>query len=413
MNGAADAVGVFEWEGGSLDEMLGLMGEAALTVKIEAVRPGSGQQVGNLDLVAGGVLDSAFGEERGDTALASLKRIPGLRFRIRAALPHPEEGTLEHEGPSEGAVSDRPVTALMRYCEEFVLTCALEISRGTEHARISYRRGEILRTLVDGSEAPERLPDVIGWTDGQWKIVLPQLNLPRTRKAAPAPAVGVPPSGTLFGFPAPVIPGRTTPASPSPSPPAVAEPEAAPTPAPRSMTPTPPAAVAAPPLQPMAPAPSAAAATMTPAAATPIVAAPAPTPQSALDLPTLPNDLLVSLPPTPIDVPVVLPASLPPPPTASPFGSAFTPAPAPAPLLAPKGASAPIPRPQDDTRATPPPRRSLPMPTVARSRPAPRRFTNLPLVVHVLLGVVLGAAIVAGYWAYLALPPGGIPGLLR
>ena len=76
----------------------------------------------------------------------------------------------------------------MRYCEEFVLTCALELARGAENARISYRRGEIVRTLVDGSESPERLPDVMAWHEGSWRIVLPQLNLPRPRKAtAPGP----------------------------------------------------------------------------------------------------------------------------------------------------------------------------------------------------------------------------------
>jgi hypothetical protein len=34
-------------------------------------------------------------------------------------------------------------------------------------------------------------------------------------------------------------------------------------------------------------------------------------------------------------------------------------------------------------------------------RQVPRTFTSLPLVVHVLLGVALGAAVVAGYWAFL------------
>ena len=31
----------------------------------------------------------------------------------------------------------------------------------------------------------------------------------------------------------------------------------------------------------------------------------------------------------------------------------------------------------------------------------PRSFASLPLVVHVVLGVALGSAVVAGYWAFL------------
>ena len=352
MTGAAEEAKVFEWDDGPLDELLGLLGEAALTVRVEALRPGSGQPVGRLEVIAGGVLESVMGDDRGDEALAALKKIPGLRYRLEPALPHPDEGSLEKPTPAEGELTERPVTALMRYCEDYVLTCALELQRGTEHARISYRRGEIVRTLVDGSESAERLPDVIGWTEGRWRILLPQVTLPRRKKpaaqagVAPTPA---PASGTLFGFPAPVIPGITvarTPTSPSPEP--------ARDPVPQFM----------------------------PVQHTPTV----------LDRP------LVTAPPTAVDIPLPVTTTPLPPPPMSP------PSPSPAPLATGRMG--------DDTRATPPPMSGLPLPPPARPRVAPPRgFTSMPLVVHVLLGVGLGAAIVAGYWAYLTYLPGGLPGL--
>ena len=31
----------------------------------------------------------------------------------------------------------------MRYCEDYVITCAIEVWRGNENARIDYQRGEI------------------------------------------------------------------------------------------------------------------------------------------------------------------------------------------------------------------------------------------------------------------------------
>ncbi len=213
----ADSGRTLDWEGGTLDELLGLLGEPALSAYIEAVRPGSGQAVGEIHVVAGGVSETIAGEHRGDEGLSYIKKIPGLRFRVTPALPN-DEGLLLPPPDDEGQLSQRPVTALMRYCEEFVLTCALELARGQENARISYRRGEIIRTLVDGSESSERLPDVMGWSEGSWRIVLPQLNLPRPKKPQ-RPAPGELGGGTLFGIPAPVIPGLSGgPGHPQPRP---------------------------------------------------------------------------------------------------------------------------------------------------------------------------------------------------
>jgi hypothetical protein len=68
------------------------------------------------------------------------------------------------------------------------------------------------------------------------------------------------------------------------------------------------------------------------------------------------------------------------------------------PVAVPSGIARPA---EDDTRATPPPQVTGP-PRPSMNRPAPpRSFASLPLVVHVVLGVALGSAVVAGYWAFL------------
>jgi hypothetical protein len=369
----ADSGRTLDWEGGTLDELLGLLGEPALSAYIEAVRPGSGQAVGEIHVVAGGVSETIAGEHRGDEGLSYIKKIPGLRFRVTPALPN-DEGLLLPPPEDEGQLSQRPVTALMRYCEEFVLTCALELARGQENARISYRRGEIIRTLVDGSESSERLPDVMGWSEGTWRIVLPQLNLPRPKKPQ-RPAPGELGGGTLFGIPAPVIPGLsggpgTTP-SPAPMPGMSAPRVAAPVPAPASMSAVPagtpaPASRPAPTPAPLSrPAATPAAASMSTSAHTP---APKPAPAA-----------MASAPATVLDL-------------APPH---MTPA---RPVAVPSGIARPV---EDDTRATPPPQvTGPPRPTMNRPAP-PRSFASLPLVVHVVLGVALGSAVVAGYWAFL------------
>jgi hypothetical protein len=191
----------YRWEGGTLEELLSLLAEAALSVRVEVLHADREEKLGEFHVVAGGVSETIAGERRGDAAMTYLRQIPGLRFLASPVLPNPEDGSLGAPGPLEGTLAQRPPPALMRYCESFVLTCALELRHADDHVRISYRRGEILRTLVNGSESGERLPEVMSWTEGTWRITLPQLALPRPPKAArpirPAPPVD---SSTIFGY---------------------------------------------------------------------------------------------------------------------------------------------------------------------------------------------------------------------
>src|SRR5439155_749108 len=106
-------------------------------------------------------------------ALAQLKRLPMAHFRVEPCVPEPETGGISPPGPEEGSLADRSLAALMRYCEQYAITCLLEVWRGGQQATINYRRGEIVSSTVDGSDDPERLPEVMTWTAGQYQIVLP------------------------------------------------------------------------------------------------------------------------------------------------------------------------------------------------------------------------------------------------
>jgi hypothetical protein len=227
----------YEWEGGTLEELLAFLAEAALSVRVEALHPDRDEKVGEIHVVAGGVSDTLAGERRGDSAMAHLRQIPGLRFLAHPLLPNPEDGNLGSPGAFEGSLADRPPPSLMRYCEDYVLTCVLEIRQREDQVRISYRRGEILRTLVNGSESGERLPEVMGWADGTWRITLPQLALARPHKPARAPRSPAVDSGTIFGYQVQPLPppaaGNGEPSSAAAAPPFLSSPAPAPpTPAP-------------------------------------------------------------------------------------------------------------------------------------------------------------------------------------
>ena len=171
---------ITEWEGGSLSELVAMLQAAALPVRIEVIAPGTtGSNAGEVHLLAGGLADAFAGSLRRDDAMAALQRLEGARYVIESRLPNPESGSLSEPGPHQGSLKDRPLASLMRYCEEYVLTCRLEVWRSQDRAVISYRRGEIIGTVVGGSEGSELLPEVMGWTEGSYEIILSAPVLPQ------------------------------------------------------------------------------------------------------------------------------------------------------------------------------------------------------------------------------------------
>ena len=137
-----------EWEGGSLGELVSTLQAAALPARIEVIPPGSADgRAGEIHLLAGGLADAFAGTLRRDEAVAALQRLEGARYVVVTCLPDPATGSLASPGPHEGSLKDRSVATLMRYCEEYVLTCRLEVWRGQERAVVDYRRGEIVGSL--------------------------------------------------------------------------------------------------------------------------------------------------------------------------------------------------------------------------------------------------------------------------
>jgi hypothetical protein len=349
----------YQWEGGTLEELLALLAEAALSVRVEAIHPEKEEKLGELHVVAGGVSETIAGEKRGDAAMAYLRQIPGLRFLAHPVLPDPEEGNLGNPGPLEGTLTQRPVPELMRYCENFVLTCAVEIRHLDDQVRISYRRGEILRTLVNGSESGERLPEVMSWTDGTWRISMPQLTLPRPPKAARPVRTGAAAtleSSTIFGYQ--VQPPPNAPFVASSSPPVA------------SAEPPPPAVVS-----PAATAPTAPVVLATVTAAPPAANA---------------NAGNATAPAAPDKVAVTPMRRL----SDGPTPQVETVARAPA-------ATKPAEKPDGQLTATPGPESLAPTSTQAIRTRSSGGSLLASLFFHALLGVALGLAIVGGYWAFL------------
>jgi hypothetical protein len=330
--------GIIEWDGGSLDDLVAFLSGPALSARVEVLPAKGDTAVGEVHLLAGGVSEALFAGKSTDDALDRLRAVPGARFRIEPRLPNPADGDLSSPGAESGTLDSRPLAQLMRYSEQYVITCGIEVWRGSETARVEYRKGEIIGVTVGGIDAPERLAEVMKWASGNYRIMVPRLTMPEAvpkhspRVIAPA----APPAAAA----APARPPATPAAARFPGTPPTARP-AAPAPTPAPMSAATPAA--------------------TPAAAAPAPAAPARAPLSAhatrtifgmpaLDLAGLKAAeaaAAIARQATAASVAAHAPAAV----AHAPFAAAPVAAPAPAPAPAPMAASAASPAPMANERA--------------------------------------------------------------
>jgi hypothetical protein len=270
--GPAEPVTV-DWSGGTLDDLIALLGAPAVSARVEVLPAAGGAPVGEVHLLAGGVSEALVGGKSTDDALDQLRAVVPARFKIEPRLPNPANGDLSERGPESGTLDARPLAHLMRYCEDYVITCFIEVWRGNENARVEYRRGEISGVTIGGIDAPERLAEVMQWASGNYRLVVPPISLPAVAPKRPTPvplapapvpapaasaqaARGASATKTIFGIPQADIaaaraaaeaasPGSTQVAAASPA--AAAKPAAAPTggPAPALALPSATAAAAA------------------------------------------------------------------------------------------------------------------------------------------------------------------------
>jgi hypothetical protein len=220
-DGASPAAktGPQEWSGGDLDDLIAILSGPALSARVEVLGASGDAAIGEVHLLAGGVSDALYAGKSTDDALDKLRAAKPTRFRVEQRLPNPTDGDLTYPGADAGTLESRALAHLMRYCEDYVITCSIEVWRGNESARVDYKRGEINGVTVGGIDAPERLAEVMQWSSGNYRVIVQPLKLPavapkRPQAAAAAPAkVPAPaPSAqaarqssatkTIFGMPA-------------------------------------------------------------------------------------------------------------------------------------------------------------------------------------------------------------------
>jgi hypothetical protein len=449
---AAAEPATVDWSGGTLDDLIALLSAPAVSARVEVMPATGGAAVGEVHLLAGGVSEALWGGQSVDDALDKLRGVVPARFKIEPRLPNPANGDLSERGPESGTLDARPLAHLMRYCEDYVITCSIEVWRGNENARVEYKRGEISGVTIGGIDAPERLAEVMQWASGNYRLVVPAISLPAVAPRRPTPVpmapVAVPapaPSAqaargsatkTIFGIPqAEIAAARAAAAAEATASAAAPQAQAAaPAAAPAATkTTTPAPAPTAPPV--VAP-PAAPAAPMAAAAAAPAVSKSATKTIFGVPVPKLPEGFIPGRA-TPVGrtleaaVPAAAPAAdsgrndrktgarkvaVPAPEISPPSGSAAPPAPVAAMSMSTTAApaatasmSAPPPVPADAARATQQgydsgsarvtqtAGKKVADATEPTRVPAPTRTRETPIVTYVGLGFLFGLALLAVY----------------
>src|SRR6476619_3533184 len=176
--GAAPTSGAQEWNGGDLDDLIAILSGPALSARVEVLGASGDNAIGEVHLLAGGVSDALYGGKSTYDARDKLRAGKPTRFRVEQRLPNPTDGDLTYPGADAGQLESRALAHLMRYCEDYVITCTIEVWRGNENAKVEYKSGEIGTVTVGGIDAPERLAEVMQWASGNYRIVVQPLKLP-------------------------------------------------------------------------------------------------------------------------------------------------------------------------------------------------------------------------------------------
>jgi hypothetical protein len=148
------------------------------------LRVSSHEARGEFWFLAGILEDAVFGVSKGDEAIERLLRATQVVFQAELRLPY-VNGGFKKPMPASGSFAEFRPVVLMRYCESYALTCALELRGKHRTVRVMYRTGELLS--ADAAEAGnEALPALLESEEGSYEFLLPPFELPEGVNAAGA-----------------------------------------------------------------------------------------------------------------------------------------------------------------------------------------------------------------------------------
>jgi hypothetical protein len=143
--------------------------------------------IGELWFLSGVADEVHFGVSTRDEAMDRMRSATDATYELVARLPHPAGG-FKKRFPSKGSIVTATPVTLMRYCEQYALTCTLAVESGDVLVEARYELGDLVS--VETTADDDGITAMLEAQEGTYEFTLPPVELPAgTPVLPPAPAL--------------------------------------------------------------------------------------------------------------------------------------------------------------------------------------------------------------------------------
>ncbi|HEY1960615.1 MAG TPA: hypothetical protein VGH28_33620 [Polyangiaceae bacterium] len=163
------------------------------------LRMRSHEGIGEIWFLSGVADEVHFGVSTADEAMDRMRKATEATYELIARLPHPAGG-FKRRFPAKGSVATATPVTLMRYCEQYVLTCTLAVESHDVLVEAKYELGELIS--VETTASDDGVTAMLEAEEGTYEFTLPRVELPKgTPVLPPSPSLleSIPPPESL-GF---------------------------------------------------------------------------------------------------------------------------------------------------------------------------------------------------------------------
>jgi len=144
--------------------------------------------IGEIWFLSGMTDEMQFGTSTGDEALERMRKATDATYELATRLPHPGGG-FKKRFPIQGSIATATPVTLMRYCEQYALTCKLAVESKHLLVEATYQLGELVS--VETTADDDGITSMLEATEGSYEFTLPKVELPEGTPVLPPASTSI------------------------------------------------------------------------------------------------------------------------------------------------------------------------------------------------------------------------------